>query len=315
MRRIWFILALGLFISGFCKIAESSPFLTYNREFHGYAVKNIEFFMKKAGFILVKEKIEVITVSDTQSRIITLFRIETYPDALKKYFRESQHRFFSAETEESKNALYLSVRAYLDEDSEGRVRPAYTGFYYLRLAKEDVPGWRKIIDSEKILAEMKNKTVSGLTGISCVSRSEAPSEDAKKLKGATGTNSRLTPEYFNKFPIKADAFISLLFKELKDSYNLRFSASEVYPVVRLEIIEFPKELVGIISPIWNRAVLEYNSKNGRDWLKIINYGRLEKETSFFTVELSKSESLASSAKRAAKDIFNGFYFPSCIGQY
>lgn len=313
MRRIWLIPALSLLIAGFYEPAEPSSSGGNYVEFYDYVIKNIAPSMKHAGFTVVQKNLEVIGATGQAMNMLALFRVESYPDALKKYFGELRYRFFAVENNDASDAfLYLQIRPYLEEYPEGPVNPQHTYFYTLVWAKKDFHDWqKKIIGSENVLADMKNKIVRGLLNQECVSRSELLPQNGKikNLPAGAGSYSTVLQK---KFSPKVDAFLTLLFKEMAMSYDLRFVASEHYPFVQLDVVEFPKGLESVLRPMRNKVVLEDVSKDGKELFKIANKSRTEKETGFFTVELSQSEDLAGLARSTAREIFNGFYFAYCV---
>src|SRR3989338_1800334 len=310
MRKIGLILFLGLLVWGRVGAVAS---VQYPPEYRIAAeqlfVAKIKSVMHSVGFNIVEEKLESGRDMGLNGSVFVFFRIESYPEVLKKYFQRTAYRFFSVEADDTTEILYLRIRGWY-EDSDKWPLAAFANFYSLSLDKKKFSEWRKIIESEDMLVFFRNELVLGLTGIDCVSRPEIVTRPAGFSKKPLVNNNSVLGGSVQKFSPLADNFLSLLFKEMRSSYALRFTVDEtLYPNIELKVFKFPKDLERFASPKFNRVVLEHGSYNGKEWLKIANMGRLNGEVAFFTVELSDAFDITQKIKKTAQDIFNGLYFP------
>src|SRR3989338_6824411 len=207
MRKTLIVLAISLFVLGYYGLVESfTPSSASHKEFHGYTVKKIAVLMKRAGFNIVQNKI--VDELDLKSLLITPFYVAASPEALKKYFRESEYRFFAVETAEDANALYLYIVAYnsMSKDSIGRVSQYY--LYYLRLDKKKISDWQKNAGLKNDLVHIRNKIVFGLIGSECAARSKPKlrSDGKKTMQARPEFKPGLTASP-KKFSSEANAFI------------------------------------------------------------------------------------------------------------
>lgn len=291
------ILLTSAIIAG---LVQAKPLTSgYNKKFYDNFVERLLVDFRRAGFVVVKEKVKDTPSREQESVVETEVKIVKVSESFQKYFGQLKLKNFFVQGEERSNAftIYLWVRYE-------------TGVNYIIFSYRNDP----FADYEKKMEEAKKELIAYLFGKDCGTQyyggftqtigSRFISSSQDTVQFSTANN--------KEFSKDARKFLSNFYRGLKD-FGFRFTLVENPPVSEIRIFGFPKA-VSIFLPDPETKLIAVRSKaigsgEGMD-IDIFNRNERKFETAAL-INFSSGDTAEQLSEFAVKKLFEKFYMPDC----